>query len=175
MKKLFLAFISSLCLISALAAEDAPKPPPASSESVERLLILTQMDLASENMTEYMKGVLDQQMAHTIETEELGDAYVGGLESTRNMLSEWIESEMAWEKIKAIYVASYASVFTQEEIDDLIAFYETPTGRSFIEKQPQLQPIINYYTQDYMGAFMKRFQSRYNALISDLLSSKTQE
>ncbi len=32
----------------------------------------------------------------------------------------------------------YTSVFTPEELAGLVAFYRTPTGRAFAEKQPAL-------------------------------------
>jgi len=32
----------------------------------------------------------------------------------------------------------YAQTFTADQLDGIIAFYETPIGKKFVEKQPQI-------------------------------------
>lgn len=49
---------------------------------------------------------------------------------------------MTWEKMRPIYVSLYAETFSPEELQGLIAFYKTPVGQKWIERQPQLQTAI---------------------------------
>lgn len=44
--------------------------------------------------------------------------------------------EADFEQLIELTVHTYAKHLTETEIDDLIAFYSSPTGRSFVEKQP---------------------------------------
>jgi hypothetical protein len=49
-----------------------------------------------------------------------------------------IEGELSWNKMKAQYERIYAEVFTPDEVRGLIAFYKTPAGQAFLDKQPLL-------------------------------------
>jgi hypothetical protein len=68
---------------------------------------------------------------------------------------------MTWEKMRPMYVSIYAETFTPEELQGLIAFYKTPVGQKWIEKQPQLQTEIMLKSQamikDLMPSLMKSF------------------
>lgn len=62
-------------------------------------------------------------------------------EQTEKMMDRMlgmIAAEMSWEKVKADYVTLYAETFTAAELEELLAFYRSPAGKSFVAKQPQL-------------------------------------
>lgn len=58
-------------------------------------------------------------------------------EQTTKMM-DMLATEMSWEKVKADYVALYADTFSAAELEALLAFYRSPVGKSFVEKQPLL-------------------------------------
>ena len=41
-----------------------------------------------------------------------------------------MREEMTWDRLHPLYVRIYQESFTQEEIDGLIVFYESPASRS---------------------------------------------
>ncbi len=43
---------------------------------------------------------------------------------------------MGFENMEKEYIDLFTSVYTTEELEGLVAFYKSPTGRSMIEKQP---------------------------------------
>jgi len=62
-------------------------------------------------------------------------------EQTNKMMDKMLgmlATEMSWEKVKADYVALYADTFTAAELEELLAFYRSPAGKSFVAKQPEL-------------------------------------
>ena len=62
-------------------------------------------------------------------------------EQTEKMMDRMlgmIATEMSWEKVKADYVALYADTFTADELEELLAFYRSAAGKSFVAKQPLL-------------------------------------
>lgn len=59
--------------------------------------------------------------------------------------------KFSWEKMKPIFIDIYAEVFTAQELDNIIAFYESPVGRKFIEKQPELTRVTLQKMQELMG------------------------
>lgn len=50
---------------------------------------------------------------------------------------------MSWEKLRADIVAYYVEAFTEPQIDDLLAFYRSPTGRAMVAKQPEMTRKIS--------------------------------
>lgn len=49
-----------------------------------------------------------------------------------------IEQEMGWKTMEPAYTEIYARNFTEEQIDDLIAFYKSPTGTAYLDRVPTL-------------------------------------
>ena len=47
--------------------------------------------------------------------------------SARAALTEWLDG--SWDQIIDVYIQAYAKYFTQEDLDNIIAFYKTPTGK----------------------------------------------
>jgi hypothetical protein len=175
---LFLAIICTFFTATLHAQTEQaniPEKDKAAPGSIEKLLRVTEVDLISESMVEHMKGVLDQNIKHTIDTEGLTDGDVPALENIRSQLQDWIEMEMTWDRLSPMYVQAYRDVFTQKEIDDLTEFFSSDTGRKFIKKQQDLQGLVNYMLQSNMKTFMDRFKSRYNVLIGDLIDNKAEK
>ena len=56
----------------------------------------------------------------------------------RSVLVEWAEKVFVWENFEDEFVELYVATFSEREIADLIAFYETPTGRKLVKIQPEL-------------------------------------
>jgi hypothetical protein len=55
-------------------------------------------------------------------------------------------------KIRPELVKAYSETFTDEELDGLLAFYETPAGRAFIEKTAAINGRMSAIIQTEMNA-----------------------
>ena len=56
----------------------------------------------------------------------------------KEVMLKFFEKHMGFESLKDDLVAIYVEAFTEEELNDIMAFYETPTGRKTLEKLPEL-------------------------------------
>jgi hypothetical protein len=54
---------------------------------------------------------------------------------------------LTWEKLKPSFVKLYADAFTDEELDGLLAFHESPAGQAMITKLPGLMIKANQAVQ----------------------------
>jgi uncharacterized protein len=76
-----------------------------------------------------------------------------------------VASKYDWTKIEPAYEQIYSDLFTEEELDGLLAFYKSPLGQAFLSKVPivtskmldvskqqfdQLTPQIQKLTEDYV-------------------------
>ena len=55
-----------------------------------------------------------------------------------DVILEWAESFMTWEVFGPKIVAIYADAFTEEELRELVRFYNTPTGKKTLKVLPDL-------------------------------------
>ncbi len=67
-----------------------------------------------------------------------------------------IIKELSWENIKADYIELYAEVFTEDELKGLINFYESPIGKAYIKKQPELTQKSMMLSQKMMMKVMPK-------------------
>lgn len=60
------------------------------------------------------------------------------MEPYKDVMLEFLSSYLSWDKLKNEYVDIYVSEFSEKELRDMIAFYETDTGKKAMSKLPQL-------------------------------------
>ena len=49
-----------------------------------------------------------------------------------------MKEELSWEKTKEDYIGLYVKLLTVDEMKPVIAFYKTPVGQAFLDKQPEM-------------------------------------
>ena len=61
-----------------------------------------------------------------------------GLQQHRALLQSFLQKHMGWEALKEEIAAMYLRTFSQQELEQMNAFYITPTGQKVIEQLPLL-------------------------------------
>ena len=143
MKFVILAALAGLCFAAApaLAADPVPPAPPAPESQasahalelarryVQDLHFQATMDTMGSKlwpviMDQLSRSIPDADKALTPELKQaMGD-----------VMSEWMHEETP--KMEAQMVKLSAEIYTEQELADLIAFQESPTGRSIRAKAP---------------------------------------
>jgi uncharacterized protein len=124
----------ALALAAAPALAQTPQAPSAEMDALVRRLFAAQ-DL--EAQMRKMIGPL---------APMLGRAAAAEVPPTETLLREAIV-ETVTEVVEQVLVPRmmedavpvYASVFTREELEAIVAFYESPAGRAMVAKQPQIE------------------------------------
>lgn len=135
---------------SAIAAE--PNRP------VYKLFEVTNMaDMTAQinnQMQQQVKAMIAQQLAGTdvpAEVDEIMNRYL-------SQLTELTFDRMAWEKMKLKYAAIYESVLTNQEILELVTFYQSDLGQVVLSKMPLLMQEAMVVGQQEMQAMMPQIQ-----------------
>jgi len=84
---------------------------------------------------------------------------------------ELVAQELSWDKLKDDYVSMYAELFTDQELKDLIAFYKTPTGQNFVNKQPELVKRSMDVSQKLLSQVIPKIQTLAQQLQESLQKS----
>ena len=133
-RKSLIIAISLLCFsASAAYGDDAVK-----RAKIEEFFKLAKMDetlsQTLQAMSDQVKAAMARQMASVKpppEMEKLSSEF-------QEKLFALLFDAMTWEKLKPAYLKLYADAFSEEQIDDILAFYKSPGGQALVEKTPLL-------------------------------------
>ncbi len=77
----------------------------------------------------------------------------------QNKIMDVLKAELSWENLKPEFERLYAETYSAEELDGLLKFYQSPLGKKFIEKQPEMQRKTMQMVQQMMMRVMPKVQA----------------
>jgi hypothetical protein len=165
---------STLLLLAVLTFPlSAPAAPP-SDQSISQLLQLTKVDKQMDSVFTQMDGMMKASIQQATKGKPLSADEQAILDRQQAKMAGIMKEELSWEKTKDLYVQAYRETFSQEEIDGLIAFYQTPVGQSFVSKQPELMKRTMTIMQQRMAPMMQRIQKMSEETALELKKAKAE-
>ena len=137
MKKTFFLLLFSVCVFSGTFAQ-------TKQESIKELIHVMKNDSMINKTFDSMIPVMINQMQSemkdsTAKSRSMEVARIA-MESVKEMMPKMMD-EMA---------VSYDKYFTEQEINDFIVFYKSPSGQKYLSVMPEMM-------KDIMGNMMKNF------------------
>jgi hypothetical protein len=161
--------ISLVCVFSCYAAALAAAP---SNASLERLLAVTEVEKMLGTMHQQMEVMMKSGMDQALRGKSLPPEAEQAAATLRGKLVASMRQELSWESMKDLYIQVYAESFSQEEIDGLIAFYESPAGKAFVAKMPMVMQKSMAMMQQRMGPIIQRMQQSMQEAIAEVQAIK---
>jgi uncharacterized protein len=153
MKAVFAVLAATMLIgVQAEAADDLE----ARRAEAEKLLGLFNLDKTYDQTVRQAVGMATNMLGGQKMSEQEREKAVQAVEASVNVTLE----KFSWARMKTMFVDIYSEVLSLEELRGLVAFYESPVGRKFIAKQPELT-----------AATMKKMQ----VLFQDILPQIQQE
>jgi len=113
---------------------------PPSDESLRKLLETTRaralLDSMRGQIDAFMKDAMDTALRQGAQGKALTAQQQAVLDHMRDKMTAIVTQAMNWEQMEQLYLRVYRASFTQSEVDDLTAFYETPAGQALLTKMP---------------------------------------
>jgi len=136
---------------------------PASPASVERLLAVSHAEQLMKSVQQRQGVVMDSVLRQVEATRARQGKMLSAEDKARmraaaDKARAAMAEEMGWEKLRPLIVQVYSESFSEEEIQGLIAFYESPTGRMFVERMPQVTERMLRVIGERIGPMMQRLQ-----------------
>jgi uncharacterized protein len=128
---------------------------------IERLLDVTNGQATMNQVFEQMKAAMAPAIPANATPEQRAKA-----QELQSKILDLMKSQMSWEKVRPAYAKAYSETFSEEEINGILAFYESPAGRAMQAKMPmfiskvmalaqaqasELMPEIQRITRDSLG------------------------
>lgn len=151
-KLLFLSILTISFAMNAVAQDKA--------SDLKKLFKLMDTEKMIDGMMDSMIPALKQQAGSRITgdgAKEKFDKYMEFMmNETKELSKKLVNEEM---------IQIYDKYFTQEEIKDLITFYESHTGRKMLEKSPEItKDLMNSMVTKYMPEFQKNLTKKLEEL-----------
>lgn len=140
---------------------------PAQEASIEKLLVLTDAQKLSDSALSDTDKIIETTLRPLLQIEGITPEKRQMLESFLNKYKTIIREEFSWQKTLPDYTRIYREVFTEEEIQSLIAFYESPTGQMFVRKTPLIMDKMN----DVLSMKMATIINRMNAALIETMNA----
>lgn len=122
-------------------------------EAVRQLMEVTHVRELTEQSAETMlKGQL-QQMPQ--------------LAPFASVLQDFYREQMSWSLLEPEYTRAYMEVFTEPEVRELIAFYQTPLGQRMLAKMPLLMAKTNELVTRRVQAATPQLMQRMQAAMQN--------
>lgn len=101
-------------------------------KAVEKLFTLTKTSTMMDSARNQTKKMLYQQMSQ----QDIPEAKKPIFNKYMSEMIELITNTVNWDKIKSEMTDLYMNNFSENEINDMLSFYRSPTGKKFVEKMP---------------------------------------
>ena len=120
-------------------AQSANQADGASNESSHRKAVRELFRLTNaSDLTESMNAQMKQMMLQQIRQEKIPIGKKPIVEKYMARLMDLIADTMDWSQLEGEFADLYVANFSENEINDMLAFYKSPTGRKMIETMPAI-------------------------------------
>ena len=152
MKRLVSLILLVLFVPLAARADDASK-----RAKVQDMLDLLHID---KTMAQVMEVVKRQTTSMTSQTMggNLTPEQKASIADFQQKVFDFIETQVGWQALRPQYVELYASTFSEDEIDGMLAFYKSPAGQAMIAKTPELTQKSMVLVQQQMTTLQPQIQ-----------------
>ena len=147
--------IACLPLMIALTLPAARADSAAKAEKIEQIFKVTKVEETQQRVFDQIQSMMLSQV----------NSKAGASQELTKRLMDLVAQKMSWQKMKPVYIQLYDETFTEEDLDGMLRFYESPAGKAMLDKMPvlmsktmalvqqqmqELMPDIQKTTRDYM-------------------------
>jgi hypothetical protein len=80
------------------------------------------------------------------------------IDDMRSKINALFKEQMKWDALEPAFVDIYRRSFSQQEIDGMLLFYKSETGRAVVTKMPVVMQHAMRFTQNLMSDLLQKIQ-----------------
>lgn len=116
----------------------AQADPASHRAKVEELFSLMKLDQMMANQRTQVRQMMSNAFSQMMERQGLSPEQTAAMQQTQTKIGAFVDEKLTWEGMKPEFVQVYQEAFTEPELNDIVTFYKTPTGRKLVDKTPDL-------------------------------------
>jgi len=122
-----------------------------------------------------LKATLENNFVQSMEAATQQLKATGGEElanAAMDAIRKFFTTNVKWEEIRPTYAKAYAAEFTEAELTELLAFYESPTGKKLAAKSSGLSADAAKAMKDKLSSKMPDLQAEVMKIVREHMESK---
>lgn len=132
--------------------------------TVEKLLEVTN----AKSMIDLVHAQLQEQFSQWPKQLGVKEDEQAIVEKYLLKINDMMKSEFSWERIQPQIIDIYTANFTQKEIEDILAFYQTDSGRSLLTKMPVVAQSSMQLSNDMLVSALPKIENISKELQAEL-------
>jgi hypothetical protein len=162
MKRWSAVLVVVLALAPCARADEASK-----RAKVKELFVVMKLDTMMEQIT---KTIMDQTqtMIGGMADTQITPAQKKMMDDYKDRLYKLVMDTMGWKAIEPEYVEMYANTYSEEEIDGILAFYNSPAGRAMMARTPELMQKSTALSQQKMAEIQPKMKALMDQMMKDM-------
>jgi hypothetical protein len=145
-------------------ADDASKRMKA-----EQLFLLLHMDTMMDQLMGGVKRQVQQITESMPGADQATPEQKKQIADFQQRVMDVVNQKIGWKALEPDFITLYASTYTEEELDGIIAFYKSPVGQKMMEKTPELMSKSSQITQQKMSELQPQLQQ----MVQDFMKQMT--
>jgi len=163
--KSFVLFAVCLFVTSTSAFAQDSKP---TQESLNKLFEITDVRGMIPKVQEQMDGMMHNMIQEMLKGKSVTPEQQKALDVFRMKVVKIQKDELDWETLEPKISEIYANTLSQEDVDGITAFYQSPAGQSYMKKMPALIQQTMLVLQSSMVPMLKKIEAAGAELKQDL-------
>lgn len=162
--------VSACCLLLALSTSALAAPP--SDASLSQLMAITNMKQMLTDTYAQIDAMMESMVKQDLKGKRITPAQQTALNNLEKKMSALFKKEYTWEKLEPKFREIYKGSFTQEEVDGMITFYQSPAGEAVIKKMPVVMQHTMEFMQSEVQTLMPQMQKIQQEFTAELKAAE---
>ena len=142
-------FLAALASAPVFAADTPP-----SEASIHELLEATHAHAMLDAVLAQTESMMKADMDSATKGQTLDEAQKKILADGRQKMQSFMLSALSWDKIQGMYIDIYTKSFSQKEVNDMLIFYKSPSGKAVLAKMPMVMQQTMQYMRSEITTLM---------------------
>ncbi|MGS1077062.1 DUF2059 domain-containing protein [Pseudoxanthomonas beigongshangi] len=126
---------------------------------IEKLLQASRAESMLNAIIPQMETMQRQQFDQLMAGKEMSPEQRAEADRIMAKTNEIMRKALSWQEMRPLYVDVYKKTFTREDVRAITKFYESPAGRSLLDKTPALMQNLMGAIQQKMVPMMEELQA----------------
>ena len=138
---------------------------------VEQLFTLTKVDTMMSQMMSQMSASMKQAADEQARKQQLTPEQQASVDHFTTRVDGILKQSLSMDTLKPVFLKVYMDTYTEEELDGIIAFYNSPAGKAFVAKTPQLMQRSIQLMQQQVSEVQPQIEQAQKELLEQLAKS----
>jgi hypothetical protein len=145
---------------------------PPSNAQLERLLVDMQAQRQLEAVQQAIGPMMRRSIDQLTQKREMDAEQRAKFDRFMDKSLAVMREQLAWDQMKPQMLQIYGESFEADEVEGLIAFYESPAGRAFVAKMPVVMQKSMALSQARMQSMMQAMEKAMREAMEEQGSGK---